>query len=334
MAPSRARSAWHTMTCASSADAPPRLDLVNNFEFFQVRLLGPFVRPITSVWRRRGIVVAAEVRRRESRTVRPWRAPDVRAPSRAPVAGHAMACASATGEPAGLELVSTFEFFHGRPLPLMDCWMTFVSRGQAVVGACESLGCAKRTATGYTSVHFTHAIGCGCHDAEPEDSQALSAAEIIPRGTRRVLNRQPEAARPWAQCDNGPCGCHTRPSPHIYTSVHLSHGSSFVAQLLEEKWTKIYTFRPRHLAVTGIAAGARGSFGDIVVSDQVWDYGIGKIAYARFGRSEFLSSRSDARAGTSAQEGVGGHRHGETARAFDAGVAPVVLATSLSYSPL
>jgi hypothetical protein len=56
---------------------------------------------------------------------------------------------------------------------------------------------------------------------------------------RRVLNRQPEAAHPWAQGDNSPGGCYTRPSPLIYTSVHLSHGSSFVVQLLEEKWTGI-----------------------------------------------------------------------------------------------
>ncbi len=35
-------------------------------------------------------------------------------------------------------------------------------------------------------------------------------------------------------------------------------------------------FRPRYLAMTGIAAGVVGSFGDILIADQSWDYGSGK----------------------------------------------------------
>jgi nucleoside phosphorylase/CheY-like chemotaxis protein len=40
----------------------------------------------------------------------------------------------------------------------------------------------------------------------------------------------------------------------------------------------IYNFRPRFLAMTGIAAGIRGScnIGDVLVGDPIWDYGNGK----------------------------------------------------------
>lgn len=54
----------------------------------------------------------------------------------------------------------------------------------------------------------------------------------------------------------------------------------------------IYTFRPRYIAMTGIAAGTKGSFGDIVVADQVWDWGSGKTTYVGFGRSKFLPAPS------------------------------------------
>lgn len=37
------------------------------------------------------------------------------------------------------------------------------------------------------------------------------------------------------------------------------------------------TFRPRYLAMAGIAAGVKGNFGDILVADKAWDYGSGKI---------------------------------------------------------
>ena len=39
----------------------------------------------------------------------------------------------------------------------------------------------------------------------------------------------------------------------------------------------IDNFRPRYLAMVGIAAGVDGSFGDILVADQCWDYGSGKV---------------------------------------------------------
>ncbi len=42
----------------------------------------------------------------------------------------------------------------------------------------------------------------------------------------------------------------------------------------------IYNFRPRYLAMVGIAAGIRGecNLGDIIVADPTWDYGSGKWA--------------------------------------------------------
>ena len=38
----------------------------------------------------------------------------------------------------------------------------------------------------------------------------------------------------------------------------------------------IQRFRPRHLAMAGIAAGVKGNFGDILVADRTFDYGSGK----------------------------------------------------------
>jgi nucleoside phosphorylase/CheY-like chemotaxis protein len=38
----------------------------------------------------------------------------------------------------------------------------------------------------------------------------------------------------------------------------------------------IHTFRPRYLAMVGIAAGVKGAFGDVLVATQSWDYGSGK----------------------------------------------------------
>jgi nucleoside phosphorylase/CheY-like chemotaxis protein len=39
----------------------------------------------------------------------------------------------------------------------------------------------------------------------------------------------------------------------------------------------ISTFRPRYIGMVGIAAGVAGNFGDILVGDQSWDYGSGKL---------------------------------------------------------
>ena len=58
----------------------------------------------------------------------------------------------------------------------------------------------------------------------------------------------------------------------------------------------IYAFRPRYLAIAGIAAGVTGEFGDILIADQSWDYGSGKSYFrypfgrkwlGRFGRIVF-----------------------------------------------
>ena len=49
----------------------------------------------------------------------------------------------------------------------------------------------------------------------------------------------------------------------------------------------ISAFRPRYIAMIGIAAGIRGrcQLGDIVVADPGWDWGSGKIAIANAGPS-------------------------------------------------
>ena len=49
----------------------------------------------------------------------------------------------------------------------------------------------------------------------------------------------------------------------------------------------ICRFRPRFIAMCGIAAGVRGNFGDILIADQVWDYGSGKNIAGIFGTSRF-----------------------------------------------
>jgi len=36
-------------------------------------------------------------------------------------------------------------------------------------------------------------------------------------------------------------------------------------------------FKPRYLTMTGVAAGVKGNYGDILVADRSWDYGSGKI---------------------------------------------------------
>jgi nucleoside phosphorylase len=53
----------------------------------------------------------------------------------------------------------------------------------------------------------------------------------------------------------------------------------------------IHRFRPRYLAMTGIAAGARGNFGDVLVATHVWDYASGKVRH-KAGLSEFLPAPS------------------------------------------
>ncbi|QRN95534.1 hypothetical protein JRI60_41810 [Archangium violaceum] len=43
----------------------------------------------------------------------------------------------------------------------------------------------------------------------------------------------------------------------------------------------IENFRPRYVVMTGIAAGVKGSFGDILIADQSWDYGSGKNKFIK-----------------------------------------------------
>ncbi|AFE05949.1 hypothetical protein COCOR_04661 [Corallococcus coralloides DSM 2259] len=54
----------------------------------------------------------------------------------------------------------------------------------------------------------------------------------------------------------------------------------------------ISAFRPRHLAMTGICAGVKGQFGDILIADHSWDYGSGKSRLAEQGASIFLPAPS------------------------------------------
>ena len=50
----------------------------------------------------------------------------------------------------------------------------------------------------------------------------------------------------------------------------------------------IDNFRPRYIAMTGIAAGVVGDFGDILIADQSWDYGSGKLGKDNSGLRKFL----------------------------------------------
>jgi nucleoside phosphorylase/CheY-like chemotaxis protein len=47
-------------------------------------------------------------------------------------------------------------------------------------------------------------------------------------------------------------------------------------------------FRPRYLAMTGIAAGVVGNFGDVLIADQSWDYGSGKTKTDAGHKTKFL----------------------------------------------
>ncbi len=49
----------------------------------------------------------------------------------------------------------------------------------------------------------------------------------------------------------------------------------------------ICRFRPKYIAMCGIAAGVKGRFGDILIADQTWDYGSGKNRAGWMGLSLF-----------------------------------------------
>ncbi|ODP26168.1 uncharacterized protein PTI45_04490 [Paenibacillus nuruki] len=79
--------------------------------------------------------------------------------------------------------------------------------------------------------------------------------------------------------------------PTIYTVGKFKEGDNVVNVVLAKQHQMgmiaasvltiklIQNFRPRYLAMAGIAAGKRGevNFGDIIVPTEVWDYGSGKI---------------------------------------------------------
>jgi nucleoside phosphorylase len=50
----------------------------------------------------------------------------------------------------------------------------------------------------------------------------------------------------------------------------------------------IEIFRPRVVAMCGIAAGVEGSFGDILIAERCWDYGSGKVADSSDSSGAFL----------------------------------------------
>jgi len=54
----------------------------------------------------------------------------------------------------------------------------------------------------------------------------------------------------------------------------------------------IHNFRPRYVAMAGITAGVGGNFGDVVVADQAWDYGSGKLLTGGRRKSLFAPSPS------------------------------------------
>lgn len=49
----------------------------------------------------------------------------------------------------------------------------------------------------------------------------------------------------------------------------------------------IEMFRPRYVAMAGVAAGVVGGFGDLLIAEQAWDYGSGKTRQRGDGVSEF-----------------------------------------------
>lgn len=51
-------------------------------------------------------------------------------------------------------------------------------------------------------------------------------------------------------------------------------------------------FRPKYLAMVGIAAGVKGNAGDVLVAEQSWDYGSGKSVRAEGSHDMFLPSPS------------------------------------------
>jgi nucleoside phosphorylase/CheY-like chemotaxis protein len=53
----------------------------------------------------------------------------------------------------------------------------------------------------------------------------------------------------------------------------------------------IYEFRPRYITMSGIAAGLKGNYGDILIATHSWDYGSGKTRHAK-GKSAFMPSPS------------------------------------------
>jgi CheY-like chemotaxis protein/nucleoside phosphorylase len=53
----------------------------------------------------------------------------------------------------------------------------------------------------------------------------------------------------------------------------------------------ITKYRPRYIAMVGIAAGIKGNFGDVLIATHSWDYGCGKSRHIA-GRSEFLPAPS------------------------------------------
>ncbi len=63
-------------------------------------------------------------------------------------------------------------------------------------------------------------------------------------------------------------------SARVVAAAAIEMGMPAAASLATKM---IIGFRPRYLAMVGIAAGVGLNFGDIIVADQSWDYGSGKL---------------------------------------------------------
>ena len=70
--------------------------------------------------------------------------------------------------------------------------------------------------------------------------------------------------------------CSVKGASKEITVIASAVGDMGMAMCSAHAMKIIYTFRPRYLAMVGITAGVSGNPGDIIVADQMWDYGSGK----------------------------------------------------------
>lgn len=76
-------------------------------------------------------------------------------------------------------------------------------------------------------------------------------------------------------------------SARVVAAASIEMGMPAAAALATKM---IIDFRPRYLAIVGITAGIGLNFGDIIVADQSWDYGSGKVKSGTLGDMESIFS--------------------------------------------